>query len=133
MDIANIKCWFVYHVKSNETNPPKLKYAVIACIPKEPMGFLINSHITRWLERHPNLLVCDPIIPLSDHPFLKRDSYVDCQKLFQFHDWEIVKKAGPLSKQAKADILEAIHLCPDLSRQHKRMILRKEGYPGYNE
>jgi hypothetical protein len=132
--LADIKPWSIYFIPNcAHTDPPKDKYAVIACIDKNPMGFLINSRITPWLQKHHGLLVCDPQIRASEHSFLKHDSFVDCQMIYEFFDWEIERKVGLISKQAKADILKAIHDCPSLERRYKKLILSNENYPGYEE
>jgi hypothetical protein len=131
MRITDIKAWNVYLVKSNETDPPKIKYAVIAHVSETPTCFLINSKLTDWMRRHRDLLICDPLISVTEHSFLSHDSYVDCQRVFHFFDWEITKWLGPLSEQAKIDILDAVHRCPTLERKYKKLILGHEGYPGY--
>lgn len=131
MRLADIQPWYIYRVKSNQTDPPKDKYAVIVYIGEDAKGFLINSDLTEWFKKRPYLHVCDPVIQASEHSSLKYDSYVDCQELFSFFDWEVTKKLGAVSKQARTDILNAIHGCPTLERVHKKLILSNEGYPGY--
>ena len=49
--------WHIYFVKRcTHTEPIKDKFVVIVYIGKNPMGFLINSKVTDWLIRRPQLL-----------------------------------------------------------------------------
>lgn len=132
MRLADIERWSVYFVPMcQHTNPPKDKYVVIAHIAKAAFGFFINSRHTTWMQKRPNLLVCAPTIHASEHTFLRYDSIVNCDTLYKFLDSDINKKLGELSRTAKSDILQAIHSCPILEREHKKLILSRENYPGY--
>lgn len=133
MNLVDIKSWYVYFVPNcKHTTPIKDKFVVIAYIDQNPMGFFINSRITNWIQNRQNLLICVPSIPAADHSFLKHDSYVDCQSIYEFLPQDVDHNIGVVSEKTKSDLLDAIHACPKLERKYKKLILSNEGYPGYS-
>jgi hypothetical protein len=123
------KLWHIYLAENCfHTDPPKDKYVVISHIDESIMGFLINSKITPWLSRHPNLVVCEAVITAQGHSFLKYNSFVDCQKIYPFYDWELTRHVGEVSPNAKLSILQALSVCPTLERKYKTAILSRDGH-----
>ncbi len=84
------KLWHVYFApRCNHVRPyPKDKFVVVVHIDKNAMGFLINSKISDWLRKRPDLLTCEASILVEQHPFLDHDSYVDCRDIYEFFEWE---------------------------------------------
>lgn len=124
----DIKLWYIYFAKNcNHAKPlPKDKYVVIVSIDKNPMGFLINSKISNWLQQRPELLVCEVVIHSDEHLPLKHDSFVDCQSIYEFFDWELTRREGEVSLSAKKAILKAIRDCITIERKYKNRILNSE-------
>lgn len=89
------------------------------------MGFLINSNIHKYIQNRPDLLICQAIIEESNHKCLSRDSYVDCIDLYEFEDTELVEDCGPISKQAIAQIKEAVNNSKTIEGRYKKLILGK--------
>jgi hypothetical protein len=115
--------------KCFHTKPlPKDKFVVIAHFDQNAMGLLINTRVTDWLRRHPHLLACEATILAAEHKFLKYDSYVDCQDIFPFHEWELTGHRGEVSPHAKLAILAAIRDCPTIVRKYKTAILNRDGH-----
>src|SRR2546426_997665 len=60
------------------TTPPKEKYCILVCIEPQPVVFVVNSEISRWLRQRPALRDCQVTLHHEQHPFLEHDSYVNC-------------------------------------------------------
>jgi hypothetical protein len=128
MDITDIEAWNIYFAPNcNHARPkPKDKYVVVAYVSKNAWGFLINSEVSKWLRERPKLLVCEAVILAAEHRCLKRDSYADCQIIYEFFGWELRNHEGVISRQAKINILQSIKGCPTLETRHKSIILENE-------
>jgi hypothetical protein len=123
------KLWHIYFARNcNHVKPlPKDKFVVIVHIDKNPMGFLVNSHISNWLRKRPHLLACEASISSDEHSCLKHDSFVDCHSIYAFFDWELTSERGEVSHRAKINILKAIRDCPTIERKYKEAILNRDG------
>ncbi|WP_204103219.1 MULTISPECIES: hypothetical protein [Spirulina sp. CCY15215] len=123
----NAKQWEVFFVPScRYAKPPKDKFIVVAYINPCPHGFFINSKINKFIRNRPNLLSCEAQILVSQHTFLKYDSYVDCRDLFSFVDSDLTRSRGILSLDAQTAILSAVDACPVLEEHHKIKILDRD-------
>ncbi len=90
------RLWHVYFVKncSHVRPKPKDKFVVIVCIDKEARGFLINSRISSFVQKRPDLLACQAEINAIEDYVLKKDGFVDCSELYEFFEWELKKTRG---------------------------------------
>ena len=117
--------WRIYHVENcSHTRPaPKDKFVAIVCRDLKLMGFLINSNVNRYIQKHPDLLACQAIIEASNHSCLGHDSYVDCVDLYSFEDAELADGRDPISKQARAKIEKAVANSKTIETRYKKLIL----------
>jgi hypothetical protein len=68
----------ILHLHCSFTTPPKDKFVVIAALEPEPILFVINSEINKWLQDRPDLRDRQTTLHQSDHRFLGRDSFLNC-------------------------------------------------------
>lgn len=125
MTQATIQRWQVYRLFTEQTKPPKHKYVVLTYTHQGVWyGFFINSKITPFVKKRPQLLLCQVEIDKSSHDFLKRDSWLDCRELYVFSELELMEArfCGQLDTSAIADVLEAVEVCPVLAPKHKKRI-----------
>src|SRR5689334_11476007 len=133
MKLADIQPWCAYLAPHcRHTTDRSNKYVVIVHVDENALGFFINSRLTQWIKDRPRLLVCNsPIFLKENEHVVDYDSFIDCQKIYEFGEHDIEKKLDKISDRAKSDMLKAIDDCPVLERRYKKLILSKEGYPGY--
>jgi len=74
------------------TNPPKNKYGILVCTDPEPLVFLVNSRINRWLAERPALRDCQITLHQCDYPFLQHDSCIDCTTPYRFLTVEAIER-----------------------------------------
>ena len=65
------------------TNPPKDKYLLLAGLDPGPLFLIINSKITEFMRRRPDLSKCQVEIDHNDHPFLRHHSFIDCTEAYR--------------------------------------------------
>jgi hypothetical protein len=121
----SIEKWQVYYLFCHHTKPvPKYKYITVAYAEdSQYIGFLINSQVNKFVRNRSYLMPCEVLIPISEHNFLSYDSYVDCRDAFYFDDSELSDFRGYLSKNTQQAVLNAIRVCPVLSRRIKKLVL----------
>ena len=93
--------------------------------------FIVNSTIHRFVSSQPHLNKCQVNIGASDHSFLKRDSYLACDKLLRLRRDEVLREIvrdvgavkGHISEQVKDQIIAAVKFAVTLSPAEKSKIL----------
>lgn len=117
--------WYIYHVKNcRHAKPiPKDKLVVIVHRDPEPWGFFINTGIRQFVQKQPELLVCQVSIKETNYKCLDHDSYVDCAKLYLFEDTELLDVRDPINQQTKADIKKAVAVSKTIVVRHKKLIM----------
>ncbi len=63
------------------TNPPKDKYLLLASLDPGPLFLVINSKISEFMRKKPELSKCQVGIGHDDHPFLRHRSFIDCTEV----------------------------------------------------
>ena len=123
--MSSLSCWDVYHVLNcRHAQPiPKNKFVVIICFDPNPHGFFINSQINQFIRRRPRLLPCEVLLPANAHPFLRYDSWLDCQNLYDFQPNELTDHRGAIVSAVRVAVLQGVQNCPVLRRYQKRLIL----------
>jgi hypothetical protein len=121
----SLERWQVYYLFCRHTKPsPKYKYITIVCVNNSQyIGFLINSRINSFVQRRAHLLPCEVLVPVSEHSFLSYDSYIDCRDAFYFDVNELNDFRGHLSSNAQQAVINAVRICPVLSKHTKNLIL----------
>ena len=117
--------WHIYHVKNCRHAKPKPKNKFVVIVHKDPMpwGFLINTGIRPFVQKQPDLLVCQVSINATDYQFLDHNSYVDCTELYLFDDTELLDAKGPVNQQTKAEIKKAVAVSKTIIKRHQKLIL----------
>ncbi len=117
--------WCAYHVENcrHALGGPKDKLVIIVCRAPKPMGFLINTHIPRFIEKDPELMATQARIGISGHRFLDGPSYVACKDLYEFEEFELNHNRGPVSKEAKKAIQGAVANATTLEPVYTKLIL----------
>ncbi len=121
----------VVYLHCDFTTPPKDKYLVVACIKPEVLLLVINSSIPPFVAKRQDLCKCQVQVNVSDHPFLRHDSYVNCAEVIRESEQpnmrrQLVKKVGRIkgkvSPIARRKILNAVRQARTLSRADKEAI-----------
>ena len=116
--------WRVYLVRNCcHTHPSKDKFVVIMCRDIEFMGFLINSKISKFVLKKPDLLACQVILSTSDYGFLSHDSYLDCSQIYPFGDTELVIGRERINEKTKSEIKNVVSTAKTIEKHYKNLIL----------
>ena len=83
-------------VKFPETTKPKFLVLVADDDPDYCL-FIVNSTIHPFIAARPHLLKCQVKIDVSGHGFLKRDSYLACDKLLRLRRDDVLRKSWQMS------------------------------------
>lgn len=121
----------ILHLYCLFTNPPKNKFLVL--LGKNSIEFyffVINSEINNFISNKEYLKKCQVTIDKKNHPFLDRDSYIDCSKTYPI-DINIVKDQlvddskqikMSISADVKRVILDAVRKSKTLTSKEKKDI-----------
>lgn len=125
MSLHSIQSWHVYRCpQCNASNPPKDKFVVVVCKDnKVAWGFFINSNIPAFIARKPELERSQVQITVAEYRFLDHDSYIGCNALKDFFDWELRRHIAEISETTKTRILEAVKDSETLTPKQIEMIL----------
>jgi len=116
--------WQVYHVKKCcHTHPPNNKYVSIVCKDIEFMGFLVNSELSNFILKRPDLLTCQVVLTASDYGFLKNNSYLDCGQIYPFDDDVLMISVSDINKKTMLAIKTAVSKSKTIEKQYKDLIL----------
>ena len=121
-----IQQWQIYHMLNcrHALPNPKHKYVAVAYVDIGiPHGFLINSDVNKYVRNNNNLFPCQAQILTTEHSFLRHDSWVDCQNLYEFTVSELTNLRGTLSEAAINYVLAAVQRCPVLLPAQKQVIV----------
>jgi hypothetical protein len=121
----------VLYLDAGFTNPPKPKFAVVACLKPTPVLLLINSEINPNVERDPARAGCYLALAASDYPFLVHDSFLDCSKAYSLADdlsmtgqlvSDVSRIKGDLSPDDRRRVAELVRGSRALSLRIRRAI-----------
>lgn len=102
---------------------PRSKFLVIAQVDADCCTLIVNSEINPFVAKHPDLYACQVLIDAPRHPFLKRDSYIACEKVLRLPTQEVVgeilkdmgRLRGTIHAEVRAQICAALKRAPTLS------------------
>lgn len=115
--------WRIYYDSNcRHTTPQKPKLVVIVCISTQPMGFLINTDIPRFIKNNPELLLGQIVIKTADYNCLSHDSYIDCTQLYPFEN-AILESRDCVNNKTKMAIKMAVSASVTIERCYKKIIL----------
>jgi GH43 family beta-xylosidase len=126
--------WHVYYVHNcRYTTPRKHKYVVPVCKNADAdnvyMGFLINSQMTDFAKKNPELKDCHAFIDtvITRQYGLDHNSFLSCANLYEFPQKELTIYKFPLLETTKKIALRTIHRCTLIDRIYQRVILEEAG------
>lgn len=131
MEDYQVKTGDILFLRCGHCTPPKNKYFVVVSIDPDPILFFINSKLNDFVRNNLNLYPYHTSIKVSEHGFLKYDSWVDCCDPcieFNFDGIEQDMKyggefCGVLSNTAANCIFESVKANPLLKRKIKTKVL----------
>ena len=116
--------WCIFWIKQCiRTKPPKDKWVVIVCIDGVYKGFFINKGINDFVKKRPFLLASQVLIKKDDYGFLIQDSYIDCQKLYDFSYDDLDSGRGKLLTETIKDIKKVVKDSETLEKRYINMIM----------
>jgi hypothetical protein len=123
-------CIIRIEVKFPETTKPKF-LVLVADDDPDCWLFIVNSVIHPFIESRPHLLKCQVKIDAAGHRFLKRDSYLACDKTLRLRKSEVIAELikdvgciqGAISDDVRAEIIAAVKFARTLSPAEKANIL----------
>lgn len=94
------------------------KRFIVLSIDDNTLTVVINSEINQILQT-PELLVCQVTMPVAQHPFMARDSNIDCSRIRSFDTEDLVRlliaehgwHLGKISIETQEQMLAALKLC----------------------
>ena len=123
-------CVVRLQVKFPETTKPKFLVLVADDDPDYCL-FIVNSRIHPFVESRPHLLKCQVKVTAGDHEFLKRDSYLGCDKVLRLRRDDVLRELmgnvgaieGNISDDVRNNIVAAVKFAVTLSPAEKSKIL----------
>lgn len=110
----------------------KSKYFLVVGDNPDPLLFYISSEIYAFAKSTPTLMTAQIHVPQSKHPFLRRDSWINCGEVCKEFSWESIdyqlrkgmgKVWGVMHPDTQREIMEAVSLSETLSTKHQQIIL----------
>ena len=117
----------VFHLLFKDAKPePKNKFFVTIWSEKpEALFFLINSCIHPMLQKNQYMSERQVVIDVASHPFLDRDSYIDCTTPTSlcFEEIDFQEGRGCISEDVKGKVIFAVEDSPLIEPIKQRLIL----------
>lgn len=118
-----VAAWDVFWVRNcRHTRPvPKDKYVIIITANPKISGFLISSNPPRNLDPESEVALCYAGISRADTEpsFLRHNSFVGCEELFEFEEDELSRRMGIVLPNARQWINNAAQECPILPEEDR--------------
>jgi hypothetical protein len=123
-------CVIRIDVKFPEMIKPKF-LVLVADDDQDYCLFIVNSTVNRYVAARSELARCQVKLDMSDHPFLKRDSYLACEKLLRLRRDDVLRELirnvgsikGQISDLVKEQVVAAVKFAVTLSAAEKKKIL----------
>lgn len=109
------------------------KYLLVISIDPFLLHFIINSEINQFVRRNPELLASQIKLTSKEHPFLRHDSYIDCQEVIDYFEADLmdIKKnirddssiiRGSIVKSVRDEVIRKTKENRLIDTNHKRYI-----------
>lgn len=122
----------VLHLQVVFPQTTKNKYLVLVGI-EDPdcYTFIVNSETSRFIQKSPDLWVCQVDIDAVSHPFLRYDSKVACHEVLRLSKVDVVaeliadtgKIKGTISTEVRQEIVAATKYAKTLDRYTQQLIV----------
>ena len=120
-----ITLWHIYHVKNcRHTSPSKNKYVAVVCFHPNPHGFLINSKVSAYIKKIPELLNSQVLVTAERYSFLEHCSYINCGRLFSFKRSDL-SSVQDIQNNTKKEIKEVVSASKLIEPIYKKLICGK--------
>jgi hypothetical protein len=117
-----VNTWYIYHVENCQyTTPVKNKYIAIVCFNPNPHGFIINSKISPFIQKRPELLACQVPISVEKYGFLGHDSYINCSNILSFKESQL-KSIQKIQNNTRNDIKKVVSTTKLIAPIYKKLI-----------
>lgn len=111
------------------------KRFVVLHVDEMTVTCVINSQISGFVERRPELLRCQVSMSAGEHPFMDHDSHVDCSRTRIYRTDDVVRDLanrpewilGRVSPALTAGIVAALKFSPTLSAAEVELLLLSLG------
>lgn len=103
----------------------KEKFHIVCCLTPKVLAFLINSNITTFAAKNPDLTACHAQILNDEHGFLSHDSFVECCEPISLGEIDTpdCRVVGKASENAIKSIITAVTASKVMVTCHKEWIL----------
>jgi hypothetical protein len=136
---AKIKPGSIIHLFCNFINPPHNKFVVVTHIDHhedELLVFFINSAISPFMAKDPNLVACQISLTKIRYPFLDHDSFLNCSKVIDSIDIDTIidhllktpkDLKGVLLKEESSKVVQAVSIAQTISEYDRELIIKSIG------
>lgn len=108
------------------------KRFVVLAVDEQTVTCVINSRISKYIEHRPEMLQCQVAMLQSDHPFMARDSHVDCSRTRTYATADIIRDLtrqpewilGPISPGLRDSIVSALKYARTLAAAEAETLCR---------
>ena len=99
------------------------KYLAIAHVDDQCCTLVVNSEVHPFIERRPELAVCQVRIDAERPPFLQHDSHIACHQVLRLPTQAVIRDLmvdtnrikGELHEEVRIEVIAAIKRAPTLS------------------
>lgn len=116
---------------------PRPKYLAVAHVDEQCCTLVVNSEVNPFIERHPELAVCQVRIDAARHAFLRHDSHIACHQVRRLPTAAVVRELiadmerfkGELHPDVREEVIAAIKRAPTLSPAEQTLFAEALGHP----
>ena len=102
---------------------PRPKFLVVVHVDDQCCTLAVNSVVNPFIERHPELAVCQVRIDSARHAFLDHDSHIACHQVMRIPTAAVIREViadmerikGELHDEVRRAVIGAIKRAPTLS------------------
>lgn len=106
------------------------KFLVVAHVDEQCCTLVVNSEVHPFIERNPELAVCQVRIDAARHAFLRHDSHIACHQVLRLPTPAVVRDLvastdrirGELHKDVRAEVVAAIKRAPTLTPAEQTLL-----------
>lgn len=92
------------------------KRFVVLDVSQDTFTCVINSEVSLFISSKPHMVACQVVLDLASHPFMSRDSQIDCSRIRTYSREDIIDQLcanpdwvlGDISKNVLAQMATAI-------------------------
>lgn len=89
------------------------------------MGFLVNTGIRPFIQKHSYLLSSQVPISALDYQFLNYDSFIDCSNIYDFKVSELKQPLEEVSNKTQKYIRRIIAISETIEERYIKLICKR--------